>query len=515
MTVTKNTKKPMLGFWQIWNLCFGFMGIQFGFELQVGNVSRIFQTLGANIDDIAILWVAAPLTGLIVQPIIGYMSDRTWSTLGRRRPYFFYGAILSTLALLIMPNSSVLWMAAGMLWIMDASFNVAMEPFRALVGDMLPKKQQALGFAFQTFFIGVGATVAGALPWVMTNIFNVPNVASDGAIPPSVMYTFYTGGAVLLTSVLWTVFKTKEYSPDELAAFNAAEATLVNPQMPDTVTDAIVTADVLSRMAWKIGAAGVVLTGVITWYGLDWKLSILTYGAIIFSLTLFYGAYQKRSDKQATPLIQITDDLIIMPRVMRQLAVVQLFSWFAMFAMWSYTTPAVTSYHFGAMDTVGQLYNTGADWAALLGASRNVVTIIAAIFIALLVEKIGRRKMHALNLTLGSIGFLSFYLIENPDYLIISMGLVGFAWASILSIPYSLLSSALDFRKMGLYMGIFNFFIVIPQIIAAVVLGPILQHVFNGQAIYGLMLAGGSLFIAAVAVLFIKTEEAQDQAGHK
>ena len=190
--------KPTLGFWQIWNMCFGFMGIQFGFALQNANVSRIFQTLGAEVDDIPILWIAAPLTGLIVQPIIGYMSDRTWTGLGRRRPYFLGGAILASAALIFMPNSPTLWIAAGMLWIMDASINISMEPFRAFVGDNLPEKQRTTGFAMQTFFIGVGAVVASALPWVLTNWLSIANEAPPGVIPDSVKISFYVGGIAFL-----------------------------------------------------------------------------------------------------------------------------------------------------------------------------------------------------------------------------------------------------------------------------------------------------------------------------
>lgn len=497
--------KPRLSFWQIWNMCFGFMGIQFGFELQVSNVSRIFQTLGANIDEIAILWVAAPLTGLVVQPIIGYMSDKTWTRMGRRRPYFFYGAIFSTIALLLMPNSPTLWVAAGMLWIMDASFNIAMEPFRAFVGDMLPERQRSLGYAMQTFFIGIGASVAAALPWLMTNAFGVPNTAAEGVIPDSVVYAFYTGGFILLICVFWTVFTTKEYSPEELDAFNAAA------EADDTVPDGMAITE--TRAAGQVEPAqhraggrlwlGAGILASLAIYLLDgsYRLHILSGGAVVFGLLRLLVAQQKSAGRTDTAVVEITDDLMLMPKIMKQLAVVQFFSWFAMFAMWSFTIPAVTAFHFGSSDPTSATYNNGADWAGVLNMVRNLVTIGAALFIAGFANRIGRRKIHMLNLTLGGIGLASFYIITDPYLLVVSMGLVGFAWASILSIPYSLLSSAVPHHKMGIYMGVFNFFIVIPQIVASTTLGLILSELFAGQAIYGLVFAGGSMIIAALMTL--------------
>ncbi|MFC4347131.1 MFS transporter [Kordiimonas lipolytica] len=505
------TQKPALSFWQIWNMCIGFMGIQFGFELQVSNVSRIFQTLGANIDEIAILWVAAPLTGLIVQPIIGYMSDKTWTRLGRRRPYFFYGAILSTLALLIMPNSPTLWIAAGMLWIMDASFNIAMEPFRAFVGDMLPNRQRSLGYAMQTFFIGIGASVAAALPWIMTNAFGVANEADPGIIPDSVIYAFYTGGIFLLICVFWTVFTTKEYSPEELDAFNKADhAASETSKAQAAAHDETLIAPARHKqggMLWL--AVGVAASLVIYMTAASYRLHILSGGVIVFGLLRLIVSAKKDKGQTASAIVEITDDLMLMPTVMKQLAVVQFFSWFAMFAMWSFTTPAVTAFHFGAMDPSSEIYNTGANWAGVLNSVRNLVTIAAAIFIALYANTIGRRKIHMLNLTLGGIGLASFYVVKDPDLLVISMGLVGFAWASILSIPYSLLSSAVAHHKMGIYMGIFNFFIVIPQIVASTTLGLLVSELFAGQAIYGLVFAGGSMIIAALATLNVSEPEAE------
>lgn len=502
------TQKPNLSFWQIWNMCFGFMGIQFGFELQVSNVSRIFQTLGANIDEIAILWVAAPLTGLIIQPIIGYMSDKTWSSMGRRRPYFFYGAILSTLALLIMPNSPALWIAAGMLWIMDASFNVAMEPFRAFVGDMLPERQRSFGYAMQTFFIGIGASVAASLPWVMTNIFNVANTAEVGIIPDSVVYAFYTGGIFLLICVLWTVFSTKEYSPQELDAFNAAEQAQSNADAyaeTDHDKDRLTGVDQHRRGGFFWLATGLVASALIYVADASYRLHILSGMIITFGLLRLLVARSKQQGKNERAIVEITDDLILMPKVMKQLAVVQFFSWFAMFAMWSFTVPAVTAFHFGSSDPTSIAYNEGANWAGVLNTVRNLVTIGAAVFIASFANRLGRRRIHMLNLLLGGLGLASFYIVTDPTLLLVSMGLVGFAWASILSVPYSILSSAVAHHKMGIYMGVFNFFIVIPQIVASTTLGLLVSTLFDGQAIYGLVFAGASMVVAALATLIVDT----------
>ncbi|HET6591993.1 MAG TPA: MFS transporter, partial [Xanthomonadales bacterium] len=358
------TQKPPLSFWQIWNMCFGFLGIQFGFALQNANVSRIFQTLGADIEDLPILWVAAPLTGLIVQPIIGYFSDRTWNRLGRRRPYFLGGAILASLALLVMPNSPYLWVAAGMLWIMDASINISMEPFRAFVGDNLPKQQRTLGFAMQSFFIGIGAIVASALPWMMANWFEVSNTAGPGQIPDTVKWSFYLGGAVFLAAVAWTVFSSREYSPEEIAAFEAGEeeaATFesIAPRPGSKYRN--------GGLGWIV--AGLALLAWIVSRGLDKQLYLLSAGAIAFGLLQILAAGMQKAGRTDNGLYHIVEDLFHMPRVMKQLAVVQFFSWFALFAMWIYSTAAVSSHHFGATDATGQAYNDGANWVGVLFAS--------------------------------------------------------------------------------------------------------------------------------------------------
>ncbi|WP_020400646.1 MFS transporter [Kordiimonas gwangyangensis] len=503
------TTKPQLGFWQIWNMCFGFMGIQFGFALQNANVSRIFQTLGASFDDIPMLWVAAPLTGLIVQPIIGYMSDRTWTRLGRRRPYFLWGAILATLSLFIMPNSPALWVAAGMLWIMDASINVTMEPFRAFVGDNLAENQRTTGFAMQSFFIGVGSVVASALPYMMSNWFGVENTAPEGMIPPSVKLSFYFGGAVLLLAVLWTVFRSKEYSPKELEEFAKAEAAaLPAAALMRSSNDRPAASYRTAGIIWFI--VGAAFSYFVYARGLDKQLFILSGGITAFGVLQLAAGALKGANRTENAFIEVIDDIFLMPKVMKQLAVVQFFSWFALFAMWTSATPAVTSFHYGSSDVMSKAYNEGADWVGILFAAYNVFAALAAFAIPKLAEKIGRRQTHLLNLCLGGIGLVSFYLISDPQMLILSMVGVGIAWASILSVPYSLLSSAVPFAKMGVYMGIFNFFIVIPQLLAASVLGLLVRVFFDGEPIFAMMIGGISMIIAGFTTLLVDKGETQN-----
>ena len=491
-------QKPQLGFWQIWNMCFGFMGIQFGFALQNANVSRIFQTLGAQIDDIPILWIAAPLTGLIVQPIIGYMSDRTWNRLGRRRPYFLVGAILASLALFIMPNSPVLWVAAGMLWIMDASINVSMEPFRAFVGDNLPEKQRTSGFAMQTFFIGIGGVVASGLPYMLTNWLGVSNTAAEGVVPDSVKWSFYLGGAAFFLAVAWTVLRSREYSPEELAEFEQARP--AEHRVDDTTL----------RAASKYITGGIVwaVVGAAFWFwivsrGLDKQLFVLAGGFAAFGLLQVVTGLLQNVGKTETGLYHIMHDLFHMPRVMRQLAVVQFFSWFAMFAMWIYGTPGVTSHHFGTTDPTSGAYNEGANWVGILFGAKFGIAAIAAIAIPFMARALGCRVSHLVNMTIGGAGLISFLFIDDPKLLAVSMVGVGIAWGSILSLPYALLSSNLPANKMGIYMGIFNFFIVIPQLVAASVLGLVLREFFGLQSIYGLVIGGVLMIVAGLTALLV------------
>ncbi len=501
------TKAP-LSLAQIWNMCFGFFGIQIAFGLQNANASRIFQTLGADINELPLLWIAAPVTGLLVQPIIGYMSDRTWGRLGRRRPYFFYGAILTTAALVIMPQSPVLWVAAIMLWVMDASINVTMEPFRAFVGDLLPEEQRTLGFAMQSFFIGVGAVFASALPWILNNWFAVSNVAAPGGVPESVRLAFFIGAGALLLAVMWTVFTTREYSPEQMDAMEretkarADAAQVPTPALPSPPTGRGL---ILGGLACAV--AGAVATSVVAWLGLEKELYILTlFVAFVGVVQLVAGGLRLR---QAGPngFSEVVDDLFQLPPTMRQLAVVQFFSWFGLFAMWIYTTAAVTSFHYGATDPASKAYNEGADWVGILFASYNGVAALAALLIPIIAQRLGRRLSHGVNLSLGGLGLLSFALIRDPQFLWVGMIGVGFAWASILSMPYAILAGALPARKMGVFMGIFNFFIVIPQLVAATALGLLIKTFFGGQPIYALVLGAGSMFVAAVS-LFAVTDPA-------
>jgi len=491
--------QPMLSFWQIWNMCFGFLGIQFGFALQNANASRIFQTLGADMDAVPGLWIAAPLTGLLVQPVVGYLSDRTWGRFGRRRPYFMLGAVLTTLALFIMPNSPALWVAAGTLWILDASINISMEPFRAFVGDQLPPVQRPRGYAMQSFFIGIGAVVASLLPWLLAQ-WGVANTAAPGQIPDTVRYAFYLGGAALLMAVSWTVFTTREYSPAQLAGFEDARprggpvATLT--QRPS----------MLAAMGWLL--AGLALAGLIIWQQGDRMLYVLA------GLLAAYGALLllARNLHHQQMLASIVHDLRQMPDTMRRLAIVQFFSWFALFAMWIYTTAAVTGFHFGTSDPASALYNEGANWVGVLFAAYNGFAALAALVIPFLVKIAGLRFGHLFNLLLGAAGLASVSLFKDPQWLLLSMLGVGFAWASILSLPYALLSTSVPAAKMGVYMGIFNVFIVIPQLVAASVLGFVLRHVFAGEAMAALWMAAGSLVLAGIAVLWVPESEPSSPA---
>ncbi len=436
--ISIESKKPKLKFWEIWNMSFGFLGIQFGFALQNANVSRIFETLGAEKDSLPILWLAAPVTGLVVQPIIGYYSDRTWiPKWGRRRPFFAIGAILATIALFIMPNSPSLWIAAGMLWIMDGSINVSMEPFRAFVGDVLPNEQRTKGFAMQAFFIGIGAVIASILPYVLTNWLGFANTAPDGQIPDSVKWSFYIGGIAFFSAVMWTVFNSKEYPPD-----NIEKLKLENSQRG-------------------------IFTGL---------------------AESFLGIFK-------------------MPKTMVQLAFVQFFSWFALFAMWIYTTPAVTEHVYGTIDTKSAIYNEGANWVGIMFGVYNGVAALSAFLLPKLAKYFGRKGAHLIALFCGAAGLISIFYVNEPNYLIFSMVGVGIAWASILSVPYAMLSSALPSDKMGYYMGVFNFFIVIPQIVAASILGFILKNFFNNDAIYALIIGGVSMILAGLLSLWVKDKD--------
>jgi maltose/moltooligosaccharide transporter len=483
--------RPQLSFWQIWNMCFGFLGIQFGFALQNANVSRIFQTLGAEMDEIPILWIAAPLTGLIVQPIVGHYSDRTWTRLGRRRPYFLYGALATSAALIAMPNSPTLWIAAGVLWILDASINISMEPFRAFVGDQLPASQRARGYAMQSFFIGIGAVVASMLPFLLEKA-GVANTAAPGAIPDTVRWSFYAGALVLFLAVGWTVLRTREYPPEELAAFERARPA------PEPVHTAAVAWG--PALAWL--AAGLVGVFAVQWLE-AWRGASHKELYVLAALGVGYGLCLAWVASRRAPALldSIVGDLRAMPGTMRRLAVVQFFSWFALFAMWLYTTPAITAVYYGTQDTTSAAYNAGANWVGVLFAAYNGFAALAAVVIPWLARRIGLRLTHLVNLWLGALSLLALRWMPDADWLLLPMVGIGFAWASILSIPYALLCDALPARKMGVYMGIFNFFIVIPQLVAVGGMGFVLQAFLGGEPMAMLALGGASFVLAGLAVL--------------
>ncbi len=499
-------KKQKLGFWEIWNMSFGFLGIQMGFALQNANVSRIFQTLGAEIEDIPILWVAAPLTGLIIQPIIGYFSDRTWHPkLGRRRPYFLVGAILASSALFIMPNSPVLWFAAGMLWIMDASINVSMEPFRAFVGDKLPDSQRTKGFAMQSFFIGIGAYVASKLPLMLTYI-GVANTAPEGIIPDSVKYSFYIGGAIFFTAVLWTVLRSKEYSPEEMKAFEDSEKEQFVNQGRSSEWY-ISNGNSHFKMGIIAFLIGMLATYLIYYFNLKKDLYVLTIGLIgLGGFALIISGWMQKNNKSESGFVTIMNDFQSMPKVMKQLAWVQFFSWFALFSMWIYMTPAVTEHIYNTSDTTSIAYNNGANQVGEMFANYNIIAALVAFLLPVIAKKTSRKFTHFLALVAGGLGLMSIYFISDPTTFTIEwlpMIGVGIAWASILSIPYAMLSGSLPASKMGYFMGVFNFFIVIPQLVAASILGFLVSKFFDNQPIYALFIGGISMILAGLISLTI------------
>ena len=440
---TRN-RKPHFNFLQILSLSMGFLGIQFGYALQNANASRILQTFGADIEQLSWFWLAAPITGMIIQPIIGHYSDHTWTRLGRRRPFFLVGAVLASIALILMPNAGAftsilpaMFIGAGFLMIMDASFNVAMEPFRALVADMLPADQSTLGFSIQTFLIGVGAVIGSWLPYILAEWLGISKVATNGGIPDNVVFSFYIGAAVMIVTILWTVFSTKEYSPEELAVFNAENESV---------------------------------------------------------------------EQEESKFTDIFRDIAAMPKTMKQLGLVQFFSWIALFGMWVFTTPAVAQHVYGlaVTDTKSALYQDAGNWVGIIFGVYNGVAMIYALLLPSIAHKIGRKMTHSLSLLAGAIGLLSIYFITNPDYLIFSMIGVGIAWGSILSMPYAILAPALPLKKMGIYMGIFNIFITIPQIINGLFGGMIVKRFFDSQAIFALVMSGCFLIIAAISVFWVE-----------
>ena len=501
--------KPRLSRLRIIEMNIGFFGLQFSFGLQQANMGPIYGFLGAEESTMPLLWLAGPMTGLIVQPIIGHMSDNTWGKFGRRRPYFLIGAILASLALFIMPNSPTLWVAAGMLWIMDASLNITMEPFRAFVGDNLPDRQRTRGYAMQSFFIGVGAVIAGALPWVMTNWMGLSNTAPEGQIPETVQWAFYIGGAALLLAVMWTVFRTKEYSPEQIAAFEKARNEALGIVEGSVETVKRTTGQFFSGgFVWI--AAGAIVAALVAWgranvttIEVSKELFILAGLIAAFGVIQIVAGMMRNSGNDEGGFMEVVNDLFAMPKTMRQLAVVQFFSWFAMFALWIYGTPAVTDFHFASPDPTSQGYQDGADWWSLMGSVRNGLAAAAALGFVVIAAKIDRRKLHSFNLAVGAAGFAAMILIRDPALLWVSQIGLGIAWASIVSLPYAILAGSVPAKKMGIYMGIFNIFIVVPQLIAATLLGFLITAFFGGEPIYAMAIGAISFVLASVATLFV------------
>ena len=439
-------EKHKLNFWQIWNMSFGFLGIQMGFALQNANASRILQIFGADVHELSWFWIIAPLMGLIVQPIIGYYSDKTWGKFGRRKPYFLVGAILASIGLVLMPQADMfiaflpaLWVGAGFLMIMDASFNIAMEPFRALVGDNLRTDQRTLGFSVQTALIGFGAVIGSWLPYALTNWFGVSNATSEGVVPQNLIWSFIIGAIILIVSILITVTTTKEYSPEELANFdNEPLAT--------------------------------------------------------------------KEDQEKSSLMDIFEDFKKMPTTMRQLSWVQFFSWFGLFGMWVFATPAIAQHIYGLphTDSTSTTYQDAGDWVGILFGIYNLISAFYAFALPYIAKKIGRKKTHAFSLIIGGLGLLSIYFMPDENWLILSMIGVGIAWASILAMPYAILAGSISAKKMGVYMGIFNFFIVMPQIINALIGGPLVKYAYGNQAIFAIVISGISFLTAAALVYKVK-----------
>jgi len=438
------------------------------------------------------------------------MSDRTWNRLGRRRPYFLTGAILASMALILMPNSPALWIAAGTLWIMDASINVSMEPFRAFVGDMLSSEQRTKGFAMQSFFIGTGAVVASFLPFILTNWFNVPTEPVPGKlIPLNVKLSFYIGAGVFFLAVFWTILRTREYSPQELQEFDAAEKEILNLKqseksnisMSKPVIEEKESKFFLKGAVWL--STGLILTFILSRFELEKELYVITYGISLFGLLQIISGLLKRAGKGNNGLNSILTDLNNMPSTMGQLALVQFFTWFALFAMWIYTTSAVTSGIYGSSDTTSIEYNEGANWVGFLFGVYNGFAAIMAFLLPVLARVTSRKMAHTICLVTGGISLISISLINTSWLLIFPMIGIGIAWASILSMPYAILTGALPANKMGVYMGIFNFFIVIPQILAASILGSMVKHLFDGNTMNALISGGISMIIAALMVRFV------------
>ena len=497
------SEKPRQSLAGLWNISFGFFGIQIGFALQNANMSRIFQSLGSSLDDLPALWVAAPLTGLLVQPIIGHMSDKTWlGRLGRRRPYFLTGAILAALSLLLMPLSQVLLMAALLLWVLDASLNISMEPFRAFVGDMLPRDQHTAGYAVQTAFIGAGAVVGSIFPYLLEH-WGVANEAGAGQIPDTVRYSFWAGGVALFAAVTWTIVTTREYSPDEVSAFDGGEI-----EHDGTVTiRALAARSLTSSIVWI--AAGAAIVASTEAFGLEKEVYLLGGLLIAYGMASIVGIRMAKGGRSSNMLSSIVGDFSGMPPLMKKLALAQFFSWSALFIMWINTTPVVAQNFFGSADANSAAYQEGGNWVGVLFATYNGVAAIAALtLLPFLARRIGKVKTHIIGLLCGALGYASFFLFKDANQLLIAEVGVGIAWASILAMPYAILASNLPQKKLGIYMGLFNVFVVVPQLLVATVMGSIMKAFFPDEPIYTMAFAAAVMALAALAMTRVSEEKA-------
>ncbi len=475
------------------NMCCGLLGVQIVWGLQNVNTSRIFQTLGANLSELPILWVAAPITGLLVQPVIGHLSDRTWGPLGRRRPYLLGGALISAVALVLMPNVHSLLAASVMLWLLTAAINVAMEPFRALVADTVPEGQRTAAYAIQVVFIGTGAVFASAMPWMLSRWFGVASTAPPGVLPESLRVAFYIGAVGLLATVGLTVATTRERPPGKLAG--------ETERMPRAEWASTSSASLVRNGAmWTLGGVAIALVTAIEGYRPE--LYLIAGITILLGLGQWATAWSARHGVRPTGLLEIVDDIIHMPAVMRRLAVVQFFTWFGLFAMWIYAVPAIAA-HGGGSDPASVGYNASADWVGVLFAFYNAVAAAGAFALPWLVARTGRREAHAACLAIGAAGLLGFALIADPVWLLAPSVAIGVAWASILSTPYAMVSSAVPPTRMGVYMGIHNVFLVLPQLVATALLGWIVHRMLGDRPALALVLAAAALGVAAAIALTI------------
>jgi len=477
------------------NMCFGLFGVQIVWGLHNVNTSRIFQTFGANVDELAFLWIAAPAAGLLVQPVIGYLSDRTWGRLGRRRPYMLLGALLSAAVLFTMPNVHSLWAASLMLWMLIAAINIVMEPFRALVADSLPEDQRNLGFAIQVFFIGTGAVFASALPWMLFHWFGLSPEADAGGLPAAVRASFYVGGLLLLLSVAWSVFSSKESPPEPLSqpALEAASHIGMAPVEPRR----------WAAQAWLWIAAAISVAAVaIFWLG-DRELHVLAAIAGSYGVLTLLVARHRSKGWELPAILEIVEDVLRMPPVLRRLAVVQFFTWFGLFAMWVFTLPAIAARHFGTVDIASAAYGIAADRVSLLFAGYNGIAAVAALLLPPVAARVGRRSTYAICLFAGAAGLVAMVFLGDPLWLTVSMLGIGVAWAAVLSLPYAMLADALPPAKRGVYMGIHNIFLVLPQLVAASVFGVLVEQLFAGRTAYAIALAALCFLAAAIAALTI------------